>query len=62
MAGQYLRRSLWRLLCVLPVGLLVFRLARHHWPTWDLLLYLFLVWLVLDVVQLWRMRAIRRGR
>lgn len=61
-----LRRSLLRLVYTAPVIVIVFRLMRDHWPSWDLILYVaaicFLGDYLGDALQLWNDRAAERKR
>ena len=44
----------------LLIGIAVFHSVRHHWPSWDLIVYLTALWLTLGIVQIWRAKAVQR--
>jgi len=56
------RASLFWFLRTASVTAILFRLVRHQWPSWDLVLYAVLIYCFWEVWQFWHAQAADRKR
>ncbi len=56
------RAALLWFLCVASGVAILFRLVRHHWPTWDLVLYAIAIYVFWETWEFRRARTAERKR